>query len=774
MKSILIAVGCGIFSYGQSRAELATTGTYDTSLQQNSVDKSATSDIGNQLSLSTFKANLVSAFNQNFGGVIDFDNGTLTATQITARYGASQASNIIIVNPNNGWAINSDPTARTAISGTTHLSKSGSAVFDFYFGTQSKVVQIGATLLSRTGASTVNFIGKATYNDSTFDSVTASVSGISNGGDDTFFGFKAPAGKRIVRFTLTPASTSFRSLDDLAFITDGTPETGVTSIFNYVSTVTNDAEGPLDLNAELNYDSARGNAPVMVLMHPFTDLTGQYDAYRDNAIRFRNEGFFVITPAMRQREGSDGIRDNGGVELQDVHDAVEAVKAAYANFLDPTSISITGYSGGGGNTMSALTKFPDYFRAASAYFGMSDYGYDTTNGWYFNGAAVGSDRRPTLNAWPGNPTPPSTPAIIDRYHARASNLASHNNPYSEIHLFVNDNETICPKINFTSYLSNAVAAASFTGEFDNITVHVGFPNLYHDFNDNAVNDSDELQYWPHGDPTEDQQHAGDAWFLDRLVAGQIPAPVLNSADRLFIAGFVRTRRFALWLGDGQNAAADFDYSLSSDKKSFLMNLKSLLPVTGRLDVDTTDMVGKVVEVRRNGGVVATVLAGNSYTFSEIADDETVELKVASPFDAWRFHNFGAGSPAGSGSFDDPDKDGINNLLEFAFNFEPNTASLSDGLPAFVKSAGAPSELFFTYRQRTGGSGANGIDYVADGIRFTVETTGDLAGAWYSGPSYISQVGPPLPVAGGVEVVTLRLTPINSERLFARLRVARVF
>ena len=408
-----------------------------------------------------------------------------------------------------------------------------------------------------------------------------------------------------------------------------------TLVFNYTSTVTSDADGPLDLTAELNFSSALSHAPVMVMMHPFSDLTGQYAAYRDNAIRFRDKGFFFITPAMRRREGGDGVRDNGGVELQDVHDAVEAVKAAFPSRINPASISITGYSGGGGNTMSALTKFPDYFNAASAYFGMSDYGFDTTSGWYFKGA--GANHRSILNAAPGNSTPPSSSDIIDRYHARASNLASKNNPYTEIHLFVNNDETVCPKINSTKFKSNAETAAVFAGEFDNIAVHIGLPTLYQDFNGNRINDPNELQYWPHGDPTANQQHGGGAWFLDRLLAGQIPAPELNAQDTLYVTGFVRTKRFALWLGDGQNAAADLIYTLSPFKKTFATNLKSLLPVNGRLEIDTADMLGKVVQVKRNGTVIRTRVASARFTFPALADDDLLELLVATPPGAFVAH-----------------------------------------------------------------------------------------------------------------------------------------
>ena len=59
----------------------------------------------------------------------------------------------------------------------------------------------------------------------------------------------------------------------------------------------------------------------------------------------------------------------------------------------------------------------------------------------------------------GNPTF-NNATIQDRYQSRASNLASANNPYSEIHLFVNQNEPTCPPVNVTTYRDTAIAAAT--------------------------------------------------------------------------------------------------------------------------------------------------------------------------------------------------------------------------------------------------------------------------------------------------------------------------
>ncbi len=411
-------------------------------------------------------------------------------------------------------------------------------------------------------------------------------------------------------------------------------------IYQYQSSVTKDANGSLDLKAELNYDNTVNGAPISVVMHGYGMTSGVYERYRPNAQRLRDAGFFVLTVPMRSSEGSDGVTDSGGVEIYDIYDAVESVKAdsRFQGLVDPTTVYITGYSGGGGNTMSALTKFPDYFRAGAAFFGMSDYGYDKTTGWYFNGAdalAPDTDFRNSLKARIGDPTL-GDPNVEDRYMARASNLAAKNNPYSEIHLFVNkaegtaSPEIICPPSHSTSYRDKAVAAASFAGEFDNITVHLGESGTYEDFDGDGVNDLDEQQWWPHTRPSAEQQNAAEAWFLERLLDGSIPEPQLNANDELFVAGYVKTKPFRLWLGDGQNAAAELTYSLSETDKMFALEIASNdKTVTGQLDVETADMAGRNVRVVLNGEEVAQFVGGETYQYTGLADGDVLRL-VAAP------------------------------------------------------------------------------------------------------------------------------------------------
>lgn len=779
---------CLVSSLSHAQTTVSTIGIYDDDeFQPNTVDKSATDDANaSQVSLATFKTDIATAFAEGRGGVVNFDDAERTGVHtLVATYGPGGSKSVTITNGTAGdWSFNKQVGVRTPISGNLHLSKGSSTNWMFNFDAASNVVQVGATVLSRgDGSGSLSVTGKVTYDDATSTTAVATVSSASNGGDDTFYGFKAPAGRKIVSLAFT--TTGFRSIDDFAFITSdgGTtppPVTTRTEIFSYTSTVSTDANGPLDLKAELNYDTARTNAPVMVLMHPFSGATGHFNSYRTNAIRMRDAGFFVITPGMRGREGSDGVRDNGGVEIYDIYDAVEALKAsvALASYINPTNISIVGYSGGGGNVMSALTKFPDTFRAGASYFGMSDYGFHPTNGWYFNGA--GSGRTPTLDASPGNPTPPAQQLVIDSYHARASNLASKNNPYTEIHLFVNSNETICPPVNMTSYRDNAVAAASFAGEFNNITAHIGVAGTYYDHNNNSVNEPNEQQFWPHQNPTIEQEQAGDLWYRARLLAGQIPQPVLNASDDLFVAGYVKTKRFGLWLGDGQNAAGNLSYTLSPALKQFTFVKASVLGTTGKLTVDTSDTPGATVQVKRNGTVIDTFTGGGLRVVNGMVDGDVIrfeaEVVTGTAYDAWRDTEIGAGNPPKSGPYEDYDGDGMINLMEFALKLNPKGVDAVALKPsaAVVETSPGTRQLEFTFRQRTGGTGTVGAGYAAAGVTYTVQTSADLnAATWTEDGSGFTVVGTPVNNGDGTETITVRLNgPINGKR-FVRLKVTPV-
>lgn len=416
------------------------------------------------------------------------------------------------------------------------------------------------------------------------------------------------------------------------------PGVTTTKFFSYDSSITSVPGGvPISLQAAVVYPTAlaaSAEAPLAVIMHGYSPTSGNISEYVPRAIAQARLGFVSIVVAMRGRDGSDGSRDSGGLEIYDIYDAVEHIKSApfFSGKVDPTNVHISGYSGGGGNVMSALTKFPDYFNLGASFFGMSDYGFDPQNGWYFNGANVGGNRTPILDADVGNPTL-GDPLVLDKYHARASNLASHNNPYSEIHLFVNDDETISPPVNSLSYRANAVSHATFSGEFDNIQVHLGKSDnsLWIDRNGNAIKESVEIQNWPHG-LSSDIQDRGEAWYIDRLLNREIPQPVLNTSDILFVAGYVRTKPFQLFLGDGQNAAGELAYELSPREMKFHLQIASLdSEIKGKLTLYGNRLSTSLAKIELNGVSMGVVDVSQEFHYEGLANGDTLRfLAVPEP------------------------------------------------------------------------------------------------------------------------------------------------
>ncbi len=84
--------------------------------------------------------------------------------------------------------------------------------------------------------------------------------------------------------------------------------------------------------------------------------------------------YVVVQVDMRGRAFSEGRPDCNGYELIDIYDAVQFVRAEYRDMLlSPELVFLEGGSGGGGNVLAAVAKFPDLFAAATALYGISDY-----------------------------------------------------------------------------------------------------------------------------------------------------------------------------------------------------------------------------------------------------------------------------------------------------------------------------------------------------------------------------------------------------------------
>ncbi len=202
---------------------------------------------------------------------------------------------------------------------------------------------------------------------------------------------------------------------------------------------------------------------------------GNFQPHRSK--RFAEYGFFVISPDMRGRgkdiavsvlttnmrmldfpivvqnvllnincrlrldkwlspkyQVSEGKRDSGLKEINDIHDAVLTIVKKYEKIVNEENVNIVGYSGGGGNVLSAVTRFSKFFRNGVSFFGISDYGY-----WYDHC----QDRRiqQQLEKDIG-----SSPYLLPKeYELRNSLLHVNKDMDTNIFLFFDEEETLCPK-----------------------------------------------------------------------------------------------------------------------------------------------------------------------------------------------------------------------------------------------------------------------------------------------------------------------------------------
>ncbi len=146
----------------------------------------------------------------------------------------------------------------------------------------------------------------------------------------------------------------------------------------------------------------------------------------------------------------------------------------------------------------------------------------------------------------------------------------------------------------------------------------------------------------------------------------------------------------------------------------------------------------------------------AYAPAPAASVATTTLHAA-PYSLWRHARFTPAQladPLVSGDTADPDADGLHNLLEYALDTDPLTAT-----PAPLTTALDGDRLAITYLEA-----ADRTD-----LAYSVETTTNLNQPWSTGPEHLEETAR-VPVANGEQVTVRRLAP--AERQFLRLRVTR--
>jgi len=340
----------------------------------------------------------------------------------------------------------------------------------------------------------------------------------------------------------------------------------------------------INIKATLTYPSV-SNMPILVCMHSFSTAVSSFNA----ATRMRLAGTygnaFCVFVEMRGRGTSAGTEDCGSREIQDIIDAVEYVKDNYAASVDEDQIYVVGWSGGGGNVFSLLSKFPDYFNGGVACYGISDYGHDGVDGWYQNGASAAQIT--LMESWIGD-TPGNVP---NNYHSRDSLLAITN--YTDGHLFMfhDDQDSSVPIVN-TDNIRDALDGAGIANYTRNVTGVADDPR------------------WLHEQPnTNNDIILSEAVFMPDVIGKTYAAWTVPLTGTLEVAGFLDTKRFSLWLGDGTAEYGNIVYNMTTrvftisvDTGAYTYTLK-LKGQTPNASISSTINGGGQTETSDANGVV---------------------------------------------------------------------------------------------------------------------------------------------------------------------------
>lgn len=300
----------------------------------------------------------------------------------------------------------------------------------------------------------------------------------------------------------------------------------------------------MNLSMKLSYPAGGTNLPIVIVMHGFAQSVADFDtpAFK----RFARYGAFCAFVEMRGRGSSEGTPDVSAREIYDIVDAVTYITTNYSGVVDANNINLVGYSGGGGNAYAIAAKFPDLFNTVTVFFGVSDYGYDVTDGWYQNGATAGT--KTSMETWiGGNPT-----GVPNSYHARAHVLGVTNYTGGYLWIFHDDQDTSVPIINMTN-VTDALDAAALTNYADSITTTSSNPR------------------WTHSLPIAGAAVIrAETTFMPVIVAGTHAAWTVATSGTVTVLGYIATKRFTIWLRAtggstyGLDAAATVVYDTATD------------------------------------------------------------------------------------------------------------------------------------------------------------------------------------------------------------------
>ncbi len=177
--------------------------------------------------------------------------------------------------------------------------------------------------------------------------------------------------------------------------------------------------------------------------------------------------------------------------------------------------------------------------------------------------------------------------------------------------------------------------------------------------------------------------------------------------------------------------------------------------------------GVIGKVSVEPGSVSEIVASGLPT-TEVFGIAVIPGAEGEGFAAW-IAEFGLDESV-SGAEDDPDGDGIRNVLEYALGGDPTVASREVLPEVETREVAGEEYLTIAYLRRTGGADGEGGTYVSGDVSYAVVASGDLGDWDGAGAVFVSATAEGAP--DGFEVATYRsAVPVSAEaRQFLRLEV----
>lgn len=291
--------------------------------------------------------------------------------------------------------------------------------------------------------------------------------------------------------------------------------TYVEGTFTYPSSIDS---GIVNLYGKYCYRLEDTLPPPYILMHAYG---GDADSVSQTTMRrFADAHVCAISLGLRGNNGASGSKDSAGRERYDIYDGLVYCRANLP--IHQTKCGMHGWSAGGGLTLATMCSFPEMCQSWTSMFGISDWGWDVYNGWWWQTQS----HRSELVAQIG-----SRETEEDAYRARniVESLASRMTFGGNLELFHDTLDGDVPVIH-SQRVVETLESWGITG----FQYHQSQPG-------------DAIR-WLHGYPDQfpDNILAEPYGLAALALEDEFSFPVIGSVP---VLGFLHTSNFEVWFGD---------------------------------------------------------------------------------------------------------------------------------------------------------------------------------------------------------------------------------